>query len=82
MNVIPREMESAAVMVLSRIFKLRGGALCVCVTSLTKAFQEGGQFDYSAINYGGSNIEKLHLIACETMYQIFLNDQTAVKGSY
>ena len=82
MNVVAGEMESAAVMVLSRIFGLRGGALCVCVASLTKAFEEGGSFDYQAINYGGKNIENLNAIACESMYQIYLNDQAkaARKG--
>lgn len=75
MNIVAGDMESAAVMVLSRLFGLRGGALCVCVTSLTKAFEEGGRFDYGTINYGGSNIENLNLIAIETMYQIYLNDQ-------
>jgi uridine phosphorylase len=79
MNVIAGDMESAAVMVLSRIFRLRGGVICVAVASLTKAFEEGGQFDYSAIDYGGSNIEKLNMVALETMYQIFLNDQAAAK---
>lgn len=79
MNVVAGDMESAAVMVLSRIFGLRGGALCVCVASLTKAFEEGGEFDYSKINYGGSNIENLNKIACETIYQVYLNDQAAAK---
>jgi len=75
MNVIAGEMESAAVMVLSRLFGLRGGALCICVTSLTRAFEEGGELDVNAIPYGGKAIESLNLIACETMYQIYLNDK-------
>lgn len=74
MHVIAGEMESAAVMVLSRIFGLRGGAVCVCVASLTKAFDEGGSFDYGSISYGGSNIENLNRVACECLYQLFLND--------
>ncbi len=75
MQVVAGDMESAAVFVLSRLFGLRGGALCVCVTSLTKAYEEGGQFEYGSIEYGGSNIENLNKIAVETMYQIYQNDR-------
>jgi uridine phosphorylase len=75
MNVIAGDMEGAAIMVLSRLFRIRGGALCICVTSLTEAFEKGEEFDYGKINYGGSNIENLNKIALETLYQIYLNDQ-------
>lgn len=78
MNVIAGEMESAAIMVLSRLFNLRGGAICMCVTNLMEPFQKGERFDYSKINYGGANIENLNKIALETMYQIYLNDRKAL----
>lgn len=76
MKVLAGDMESSIVMVLSRIFGLRGGALCVCVTSLTKQFEQGGSFDYEKdISYTPDNVSKLNLIACEAMYQIYSNDQ-------
>ncbi len=75
MNVIAGEMESAAVMVLSRLFGLRGGAICMCVTSLTRDFDRGGQLDINKIEYGGERIKQLNKIALETMYQIYLNDR-------
>lgn len=77
MNVVAGDMESAAVMVLPRLFGLRGGALCMCVTNLMQAFDEGKKFDYAAIDYGGANIANLNAIAVETMYQIYLNDRAA-----
>ena len=76
MKVLAGDMESSIVMILSRLFGLRGGALCVCVTNLLKQHQEGGKFDYEKdIAYSANNVEKLNMIACETMYQIYLNDQ-------
>ncbi len=76
MKVIAGEMESSIVMVLSRLFGLRGGALCVCVTHLLKQYQEGGSFDYDRdISYTPDNVGRLNRVACETMHQIYLNDQ-------
>jgi uridine phosphorylase len=77
MNVIAGEMESAAVMVLSRIFGLRGGALCICLASLTQPNQEGKELDVSSISYDGGSIGLLNKVAVETMYQIYLNDQAS-----
>lgn len=80
MKVLAGEMESSIVMILSRLFGLRGGALCVCVASLTKQFQEGSSFDYERdISYTEDNVAKLNRMACETIYQIYLNDQEKVK---
>lgn len=76
MKVLAGDMESSIVMILSRLFGLRGGALCVCVASLLKQHEEGNKFDYERdISYTSNNVEKLNLIACETMYQVYLNDQ-------
>ncbi|NLI21690.1 MAG: nucleoside phosphorylase [Clostridiales bacterium] len=81
MNVIAGEMESAAVMVLTRLFGLRGGAICMCVASLTQDFDRGGQLDVSSIPYGGDRIEQLNRIALDTMYQIYRNDQAKASGT-
>jgi uridine phosphorylase len=76
MKVLAGDMESSIVMILSRLFGLRGGALCVCVTNLLKQYEKGGRFDYEKdIAYSADNVERLNKIACETMYQIYLNDQ-------
>ncbi len=76
MKVLAGEMEGSIVMVLSRLFGLRGGALCVCVTSLLKQFEEGDTFDYERdISYTTDNVARLNQMACETMYQVYLNDQ-------
>jgi len=74
-NVIAGDMESSAVMVLSRLFGLRGGALCVCVTSLTAEYAKGGELDLSKVPYHGDNISLLTQVAVNVMYQIYQNDQ-------
>jgi uridine phosphorylase len=74
MNVIAGEMESSAVMVLSRLFGLRGGAVCICVTSLTKDFDTGGQLEITDIQYGGDTIALLNKTACDIMYHLYQND--------
>ena len=75
MNVIAGDMESAAVMVLSRLFGLRGGAVCMCAANLMQAHEQGGQTDINAIEYGGDLIDRLNRVAMETMYRIYLNDR-------
>lgn len=80
MKVLAGEMESSIVMVLSRLFGLRGGALCVCVTSLLKQFEEGDRFDYERdISYTQDNVARLNHMACEAMYQVYRNDQKKQK---
>lgn len=74
-GVIAGDMESAAVMVLSRLFGLRGGCVCMCATNLMNAYRAGGQLDINSIEYGGDLIADLNMMALETMYQIYLNDQ-------
>ena len=76
MNVLAGEMESSIGMILTRLFGLRGGALCVCVAHLLKQFQEGQNFDYEKdIDYSKDIVERLNHMACETMYQLYMNDQ-------
>lgn len=71
-NVIAGDMESSAVLVLSRLFGLRGGALCVCVASLT---DNGGRLDMGSIQYHGDKIDLLNRTAVETLYQLYCSDQ-------
>ena len=77
MNVIAGEMESAAVMVLSRLFGLRGGALCMCLASITNRPEGEKDLDFNTIDYSADIIDRLNRIALESMYQIYLNDRNA-----
>ena len=80
-NVIATEMESAAVMVLTRLFGLRGGALCVNVIDFTKTDTREIAADFSKeADYSANNIDRLCIIACESMYQIYLNDQKKTQN--
>ena len=74
MHVIAGDMESAAVMVLSRLFGLRGGCVCMCATNRLNDYRAGGQADFNAIGYGGDLEAELNRLALETMYQIYCND--------
>lgn len=74
-RVIAGEMESSAVLVLSRLFGLRGGAICVCVGSLTDQYKKGKTLDVSKMTYhGAANIDLLNRTACEVIHQIYEND--------
>ena len=75
MNVIAGDMESAAVMVLTRLFGLRGGCVCMCAANLLDAWRVGGSADFNKIPYGGDLEQELNRLALETMYQIYQNDQ-------
>lgn len=76
-GVLAMDMESAAVMVLSRLFGLRGGAFCVNVVNFTKidTKEKAANFAKDA-DYSSNNIDRLCEVACEVMYQIYLNDQS------
>lgn len=75
MKVIAGEMESSAVMVLSRLFGLRGGALCICLAHMFKQ-NEGKKenLDFNTISYNNDFIARLNKIALESLYAIFEND--------
>lgn len=75
MNVIAGDMESAAVMVLSRLFGLRGGCVCMCAANLLNAYRSGGETDFNAIGHGGDLEAELNRLALETMHRIWLNDR-------
>ena len=79
MNVIAGDMESAAVMVLSRLFGLRGGCVCMCATNLLNEHRKGGEADFNTIGYGGDLEAELNRLALETMYQLYCNDQAEAQ---
>lgn len=75
-NVIAGEMESSAVLVLSRIWGLRGAALCAVVGDLMSYYRGGEKFifDKNAI-YTQDTAARLNFVACEAMLRIYQNDQ-------
>lgn len=75
MKVVGGEMESSAVMVLSRLFGLRGGAICMCLAHMLNQPDGKEKLDFRNIDYSGDRIAQLNRIALETMYQIYQNDQ-------
>lgn len=75
-NVIAGDMESSAVLVLSRLFGLRGGCVCMCAANLLDAYRNGSESDINAISYGGDLIRDLNRLALETMYRIYCDDQS------
>ena len=75
MKVVGGEMESSAVMVLSRLFGLRGGAICMCLAHMLNQPDGKEKLDFQNIDYSGDRIAQLNRIALETMYQIYQNDQ-------
>lgn len=79
-NVIAGDMESSAVLVLSRLFGLRGGCVCMCAANLLDAYRSGSQTDIHSIGYGGDLIQDLNRLALETMYQLYLNDRKKANG--
>lgn len=64
MHVLAGDMESAAVMVLSRLFGLRGGCLCVCAAHLIDGSTEAPV----------DIIDLLDRAALETLYRVYLHD--------
>ena len=67
-NVLAVEMESSVLMVLTRIWGLRGGAISVVVDDVFASTNEAGEFDAEAtFDVGASNIERLARVGSETI---------------
>lgn len=81
MKLVGGEMESSAVMVLSRLFGLRGGAVCMCVANMNqKDDDRQAGLDFNRIDYGPERIGQLNRIAVECMHQIWQNDQEKTRA--
>ena len=67
-NVLAVDMESSVLMVLTRIWGLRGGAISVVVDDVFASTNEAGEFDAEAtFDVGASNIERLARVGSETI---------------
>lgn len=75
MKVVAGDMESSAVMVLSRLWGLRGGAVCMCLAHIDKQPGAVKGLDFNTIDYSADRIAQLNRNALESMYRIYLNDQ-------
>ena len=81
MKLVGGDMESSAVMVLSRLFGLRGGAVCMCLANINQQKDMGqNELDFNRIDYSKERIARLNKIAVECMYQIWLHDQQKDKA--
>ena len=77
-KTMTQDMESAAVLVLSRLFGLRGGVILVNVVNFafTDTKEKASAFSKD-VHYTTDNVDRLCSMANEVMYQIYLNDQKA-----
>ena len=75
-KTITMEMESSAVLVLTRLFGLRGGVVLVNVVNFTKTDTKEKTANFAKdADYSADNVDKLCTIANEMMYQVYLNDR-------
>lgn len=75
-KTITMEMESSAVLVLSRLFGLRGGVFLVNVVNFAKTDTKEKAANFAKdVSYSADNVDRLCTLANEIMYQVYLNDQ-------
>ena len=79
-KTLTMEMESAAVLVLTRLFGLRGGVILINVVNFTKTETKKKTTNLAKdADYSVDNVDRLCTVANEIMYQIYLNDRQ-MKG--
>ena len=66
-NVLAIEMEASVIMVLARIWGLRGGAISVVTDAVPPAEQEGVFDPQASFDAGEQNVERLARAGCETI---------------
>jgi uridine phosphorylase len=81
-NAFAAEMEAGVLMVLSRIWGLRGGAIAL-VTDVAEERDESGAFDPQAtFDVSDEPIEWLARVGCETIRVLAEHDRRAAEASY
>ena len=81
-NALAAEMEAGVLMVLSRIWGLRGGAIAL-VADVAEERDESGAFDPQAtFDVGDEPIERLARVGCETIRILAEREQRAAEASY
>ena len=67
-NILAAEMESSVLMVLTRIWGLRGGAMAVVADDVFASVDETGAFDAEAtFDVGATQMERLARVGSETV---------------
>jgi uridine phosphorylase len=81
-NALAAEMEAGVLMVLSRIWGLRGGAIAL-VADVAEERDESGAFDPQAtFDVNDEPIERLARVGCETTRILAERDRRAAEASY
>jgi uridine phosphorylase len=80
-NILAAEMESSVLMVLTRIWGLRGGAMAVVADDVFASVDETGAFDAEAtFDVGAAQMERLARVGSETVRLLAERDATGRSG--
>ncbi|MGI5888211.1 MAG: nucleoside phosphorylase [Oscillospiraceae bacterium] len=81
LNVLGGEMETSIILVLTRIWGLRGGAMAVCLDNILHSMStedSGQEYDpQSQLSHSRNDIETLSKMGSEALYKLYLMDQKA-----
>ena len=76
LNVLGGEMETSIVLVLTRIWGLRGGAVAVTLDNIIQSQEEVGEYEpEKALDHSEDNIKTLSLMGCEAIKKLWEIDQ-------
>ncbi|MUM24683.1 nucleoside phosphorylase [Mycobacterium sp. CBMA271] len=77
LNVLAAEMEASLIFVLARAWRLRAGGISVVMDNLRHVSGESGIFEpQRQLNHGSHHIERLALLANETIFSLHQHDQS------
>jgi uridine phosphorylase len=80
-NILAAEMESSVLMVLTRIWGLRGGAMAVVADDVFASVDETGAFDAEAtFDVGAAQMERLARVGSETVRLLAERDAAGRTG--
>ena len=80
-NALAAEMESSVVMVLTRIWGLRGGAMAVVSDDVFAMVDEGGAFDAeTTFDVGAAQMERLARVGSEAVRVLAERDAARETG--
>jgi uridine phosphorylase len=81
LNILAAEMESSVLMVLTRIWGLRGGAMAVVADDVFASVDETGAFDAEAtFDVGAAQMERLARVGSETIRLLAERDAAGRTG--
>ena len=76
LNVMGGEMETSIVLVLTRIWGLRGGAMAVTLDNIIDSQEDEGEYEpEQALDHSEDNIKTLSLMGFETIKKLYEIDQ-------